>query len=230
MLLVVALAGAAALAAPPKSPPKKPAARAPAKPAGKPPTAAEMEALNRDDAAAEAAADKGDLEAALRYVDYFGHEQEDFASAMLEYGRSQRSLRRAVEKKFGEDEWAQAAAALGVPRHQRGRDKRSVRREGDVVYVKNFGAAHEAPYVNVDGVWKVSVRDVLLTALRARFGRDMKVEEADLHVLAGKMAKVIRTRAEGLSGLADSVESGGIQSAGALRAAIDGLQTPRPAR
>jgi len=189
-----------------------------------------MEALDRDDAAAEAAADAGDMPAALRYVDYFGHEQEDFATAMLEYGRSQRALRRAVETKFGGDTWAQAAAALGVPRHQRGKDKRTVRREGDVVYVKNFGAEHEAPYVNVDGVWKVSVRDVLLTALRARFGRDVKVEEADLHVLAGKSAKVIRKRSDGLSGLADSVESGGIKSEDALRAAIDKLRAPAARR
>ena len=104
ILLVVALAGGVALAAPPKSPPEKAAARSPARPAAKPPTASGMEALDRDDAAAESAADAGDMEAARHYVDYFGHEQEDFASAMLEYGRSQRSLRRAVENKFGEDE------------------------------------------------------------------------------------------------------------------------------
>jgi hypothetical protein len=84
-LLVVLLLSGTALAAP-----------------GKPPTAKEMDALDRDEAAAEAAMDAGDLQKALRYVDYFGHEQEAFATAMLEYGKTQRALRRAVEKKFGE--------------------------------------------------------------------------------------------------------------------------------
>ena len=199
---------------------------------GKPPTAKEMEALDRDEAAAEAAMDAGDLQQALRYVDYFGHEQQAFATAMLEYGRSQRTLRRAVEKKFGAETWTQAAKALGVPHHDRDKEKRTVRREGGVVYVKNLGAEHEAPYVNVKGVWKVSVRDILLTALRARFGPGFKTEEADLHVLAGKMAKVIQKRSDGVAQLADSVESGGITSAAALQAAIDGLRNPgaRPAR
>src|SRR5678815_2358770 len=107
LVLVVSCACVAAVAAPVKpgaKPAAKPGAKAPAKP-GKPPTATEMEALDRDDAAAETAADAGDMPAALRYVDYFGHEQEDFATAMLEYGRSQRALRRAVETKFGGDTW-----------------------------------------------------------------------------------------------------------------------------
>src|SRR2546423_4333660 len=125
--LVVGLTCAAALAAPAKQP-----------------TAKEMEALDRDEAAAEAAMDAGDLQKALLYIDYFGHEQEAFATAMLEYGRSQRALRRAVEKKFGDDAWTQAAKALGVPHHDRDKEKRTVRRHGGVVYVKNFGAEHEA--------------------------------------------------------------------------------------
>ena len=48
-----------------------------------------------------------------------------------------------------------------------------VRREGAVLYVRNAGAQHEVPYVKVNGVWKVSVRDVLLVALKSRFGDDV---------------------------------------------------------
>ena len=194
-------------------------------------TEAELADLNRDDAAAEAAADRGDFTAALRYVDFFGHEQEEFATSILEYGRDQRKLRKAVSDRLGERAWRHAAAALGIPRH-RGRDEgRSVRREGDVVLVRNSGAEFDTPYVKVGGVWKVSVRDVLLNAIHARFGRDEKVEEADLHVLAGKMAAVIRRRAKGLSDLAESVRAGRIRSDPDLREAARALrqEAPRPA-
>ena len=193
-------------------------------PAAARPTAQEMEALDRDDAAAEAAADAGDFKAALRYMDFFGHEEEEFATAMLEYGREQRALRGAVVDKLGERAWRQSAAALGVARHSRAKEGRKIRREGEIVYVRNVGADHDVPYVKVNGLWKVSVRDVLLTGVRARFGPDEKVEEADLHVLAGKMATVVGQRAKDLAGLAESVQAGRIQSAAALRQAAEALR------
>jgi hypothetical protein len=189
------------------------------------PSLEERKALDRDDAAAEAAADRGDVQAALRYMDFFGHEQEEFASAMVEYGRQQRALRRAVTDKFGEQSWQEAASALGVPRHGR-KDQRSFRREGDVVYVRNKGSQHDVPYVKVNGVWKVSVRDVLLTGVKARLGKDVKIEEADLHVLAGKLAKVVRQRGKGMAGLAESVRAGRIRTAAALRDAVEALKRP----
>ena len=188
------------------------------------PSAEDLKALDRDDAAAESAIDTGDLQKALRFVDFFGHEQEDFATATLQYGRSQLALRRAVVEAFGEKAWTETATALGVPRHDHDKGRRSVRREGDVVFVKNAGAEHEVPYVKVGGVWKLSVREVLLVALTARFGRDVKVEEADLHVLAGKMAKVVRKRSDDLSSLADSVRDGRVRSPGALRKAAEALR------
>ena len=190
----------------------------------------DLEDIDRDDAAAEAAADRGDLPAALRYMDFFGHEQEAFASAVLEYGRDQRKLRKAVLDSLGERAWRHAAAALGVPHHRGRGEGRSVRREGDVVYVRNAGAEFETPYVKVNGVWKVSVRDVLLTAIRARFGEREKVEEADLHVLAGKMATVIRRRSKGLSELAESVRAGRIRTDAALREAAQALRREGPVR
>ena len=96
-----------------------------------------------------------------------------------------------------------------------------MRRDGAVLYVKNPGAAHEVPYVQVDGVWKLSLRDVLLTAVKARFGPEVAVEESDLHVLAGKMAKVVRGRAESLSELAESVRARRVRSAEELRKAVE---------
>src|SRR5687768_15349420 len=57
------------------------------------PSRDELKALDRDEAAAEAAADTGDVREALRYFDYFGHEHEAFATAVLKYGRAQRRLR-----------------------------------------------------------------------------------------------------------------------------------------
>ena len=192
----------------------------------------ELQALDRDEAAAEAAADAGDFSAALRYMDYFGHEQEAFATAVLEYGRDQRKLRRAVLDKLGDRAWRRAARALGIPRHRRrGREAegRTVRKEGPVVLVRNSGAEHDVPYVKVDGVWKISVRDVLLIAVRTRLGPEAKVEEADLHVLAGKTAKVIRRRGKGMSDLADAVRAGRVDSDRALREAAEALrrETPR---
>lgn len=187
------------------------------------PSAEELKALDRDEAAAEAAMDRGDVREALRYVDYFGHEQEDFATAMLEYGRAQRELRRAVVGAFGQRAWDEAARSLGVPRHGP-KHRRSVRRDAGVVYVKNPGAAHEVPYVRVDGVWKLSLRDVLLTAVTARFGAEADVEEADLHVLAGKMARVVRARAQGLATLAASVRGRRVASDEELRKAVEGLR------
>jgi hypothetical protein len=84
--------------------------------------------------------------------------------------------------------------------------------------------------VKVNGVWKVSVRDILLTAVRARFAAKEKVEEADLHVLAGKMAKVIGGRSKGLADLAESVRAGRIRSDAALREAAQNLRRgPAPA-
>ena len=187
------------------------------------PSRDELKALDRDEAAAEAAADAGDVREALRYFDYFGHEHEAFAAAVLEYGRAQRRLRRAVVGAFGDEAWADAARALGVPR-RRGGEGRSVRRDGAVLYVKNPGATHEVPYVRVDGVWKLSLRDVLLTAVRARFGADVAVEESDLHVLAGKMAKVVQARAKSLSDLAESVRARRVRSGEELRKAVEALR------
>ena len=66
-------------------------------------------------------------------------------------------------------------------------------------------------------------------AIRARFGANEKVEEADLHVLAGKMAKVIRGRSQGLADLADAVRAGRIRTDAALREAADNLRRA-PAR
>ena len=189
-----------------------------------PPSKTDLADLDRDDAAAEAAADRGDFPAALRFMDFFGHEQEEFATAMLEYGRDQRKLRKAVVDALGERAWLHAADALGVPHHKPRGEGRSARREGDVLYVRNGGAEFESPYVKVGGVWKVSVRDVLLTAIRARFGQKEKVEEADLHVLAGKMAKVIRGRSKGLSDLAEAVRTGRIRTDAALREATENLR------
>jgi hypothetical protein len=223
VLLFLALGAAARSPAPTERPSNT------AAPHDAPPPAArvserELGDLDRDDAAAEAAADRGDFPAALRYMDFFGHEQEEFATAMLEYGRDQRKLRKAVVDSLGERAWRHAAAALGVPHHRSRGEGRSVRREGEVVYVRNGGAEFESPYVKVGGVWKVSVRDILLTAVRARFGAKEKVEEADLHVLAGKMAKVIGARSKGLADLAESVRAGRIRSDAALREAAQNLR------
>src|SRR5258705_7592571 len=90
--------------------------------------AEDLAEIDRDDAAAEAAADAGDFTRALRYMDFFGHEQEAFATAILEYGRDQRKLRRAVLDKLGERAWRRAARALGIPRHRGPAQERSVRR------------------------------------------------------------------------------------------------------
>ena len=67
--------------------------------------------------------------------------------------------------------------ALGVPPLPRGEDNepRSLRREGNILYAKVPGGANEVPYVKVDGVWKVSVRDVLITALRAQLRAGRRV-------------------------------------------------------
>lgn len=213
--------------APAQSPPTSPRQTLPL-------TDKERADLDRDEAAAEAAGARGDLAGALRYMDYFGHEQEDFAAAMLEYDRSQGDLRRAVIDKLGQRAWRRTAAALGIPRHRRrGRDgddaegDRTLRREGRIVYIRNAGARHDIPYVNVDGVWKVSVRDVLLTALKARFGPGVKFEEADLHVLAGKMAKVVRRRGKRLADLAASVRAGRVATPDALREAAAALRAEK---
>jgi hypothetical protein len=181
----------------------------------------ELRALDRDDAAAEAAVASGDLDAALHFFDYAGHEQEDFARASLEYRIARQELRGAVRDVFGRRTWSRAAAALGVPRRGRGTPQRSLRREGTILYVKNAGGGNEIPYVNVDGVWKVSVRNVLLAAVQVRFGETVEYEEADLFVLAGKMGRVLRGRAGQLSALAHDVRAGRVKSAEELHAAID---------
>jgi hypothetical protein len=184
----------------------------------------DLRALDRDDAAAEAAVASGDLDAALRYFDYAGHEQEDFARASLEYRLARQKLRGAVRDVFGRRTWARAAAALGVPRPGRGPAQRSLRRQGPILYVKNSGGGNEVPYVEVDGVWKVSVRNILLAAVQARFGPAVEYEEADLFVLAGKMGRVFRGRAEQLSALVDDVRAGRVKSAEELHAAIDRIR------
>lgn len=211
------------------TPPPRAAPEAPAK-ASTELTEKELAEIDRDDAAGEAAADAGDFTRALRYMDFFGHEQEDFATAVLEYGRDQRTLRRAVLDKLGERAWRHAAAALGVPRRRGRGTGRTARREGDIVFLRNEGAEHDVPYVKVGGVWKVSVRDVLLGAVKASLGEDAKFEEADLHVLAGKMAKVIRQRGKGMSDLAERVRSGRIASDAELREAAGTLRRGAPRR
>lgn len=182
----------------------------------------ELTGIERDDAAAEKAAEAGDVRAALRYYAYFGHEQEAFAKSTVEYRRARHDLRAAVTEELGRPAWRRAASSLGGPR---GRDEnRSARREGDVVYVRHAQARHETPYVRTDGVWKVSVRDVLLLAVRARLGEDVEYEEADLHALAGKMAAVLSERAERLRSVAGSVRSGTIASTEQLEQAIKSVR------
>jgi hypothetical protein len=192
---------------------------------------ADLKALDRDDAAAEAALASGDLAAALNYFDYFGHEQEDFCRATLEYRLARQELGNAVRQALGRRAWGRAARVLAVPRHNRGRGPadRTVRREGSVVYLRNAGAANEVPYVNVNGVWKVSTREVLATALRARFGKDVEYEEADLYVLAGKMAHVLRGRARQLSELTADVREKRITTAEQLNAAVEKIRRGSPA-
>jgi hypothetical protein len=188
----------------------------------------DLKALDRDDAAADAAVASGDVPGALRYFDYFGHEQEDFARASVEYRVARQKLREAVRGAFGRREWMRAASALGVPPLPRGEDgaQPSLRRDGNVLYVKVPGGANEVPYVKVDGVWKVSVRDVLITALRARFGPAVEYEEADLFVLAGKMGRVLRGRARQLSALAEDVRAKRVASPEELREAVDRIRRP----
>ena len=190
------------------------------------PTADELRSLDRDDAAAEAAVVRGDVDGALKHFDYSGHEQEEFARATLEYRLARQKLRDAVRERFGRRAWARAAAALGVPRHWRGEGAapRTVRRDGNVVYVRTGNANNEVPYVRVDGVWKVSVRDVLATAVKARFGPAVEYEEADLYVLAGKMGRVLRARAGRLSSLADDVRAKRVRSTDELQAAIKDIR------
>jgi hypothetical protein len=187
---------------------------------------ADLQSLDRDDAAAEAALARGDVQGALKYFDYFGHEQEDFARATLEHRLARQKLRDAVREAFGRRAWARAAAALGVGHHWRGDDAaaRTVRRDGDVLYVKLAGGDHEIPYVKVDGVWKLSIRDVLATAVKARFGRAVEYEEADLYVLAGKMARVLRERAGQLAALADDVKSKRVKNTDELHAAVERIR------
>jgi hypothetical protein len=191
----------------------------------------DLQSLDRDDAAAEAALESGDLDAAVKYFDYFGHEQEDFCRATLEYRLARRKLEDAVRASLGNRTWGRTARALGVPRHWRGRGEgeRSARRQGEVVYVKNPGAGNEVPYVYVEGHWKVSVRDVLVTALRARFGPSVGFEEADLYVLAGKTAKVLRARGARLSALADDVRAKRVATGEQLAAAVDGIRSANAA-
>jgi hypothetical protein len=186
----------------------------------------DLKALARDDAAAEAAVAAGDVRGALRYFDYFGHEQEDFARASVEYRIARQKLREAVRGAFGRRAWARAAAALGVPPMRRGGDgeRPSLRRQGNILYLKQPGGENEVPYVNADGVWKVSVRDVLLAALRARFGPAVEYEEADLFVLAGKMARVLRGRAEQISSLAEDVREKRVATREQLHDAIDRIR------
>ena len=115
-----------------------------AEPSGVPtPPDPQLAAIDRDDAAAEGALAKGDVEATLRYFDYFGHEQEDFARATLEYRLARQKLGDAVRELLGRRAWGRAARALGVPRHWRGDggEPRTVRREGNVVYLKAAGGA-----------------------------------------------------------------------------------------
>lgn len=193
-------------------------------------SAAELKALDRDDAAAEQALKAGDIAAALRYFDYFGHEQEDFARATLEYRLARQKLGAKVREAFGRGAWARAAVMLGVPRRPRDvrGPERAVRREGNVLYVKQAGGGNEVPYVHVKGVWKVSVRDVLIAAVKARFGPAVDYEEADLYVLAGKMARVLRGRAGELSVLADDVSAKRVKTADELHAAVRRIREVRP--
>jgi hypothetical protein len=184
----------------------------------------ELRSIDRDDAAAEKAAASGDVEAALKYFEYFGHEQERFARATVEYRRARHALAEVVTDKLGEDTWRRTAASLGVARHGRRDREPAVRREGRVVYVKHGGARHETPYVLSDGAWKVSVRDVLLLALRARFGVGLTYEEADLHVLAGKMGDVLERRSKRIRTVADSVRTGKIRSRAELEAAVESIK------
>ena len=200
----------------------------PARAGGDAPVPIDLKSLDRDDAAAEAALARGDVDGALKYFDYFGHEQEEFARATLEHRLARQELRGAVREAFGRRAWGRAAAALGVPRHWRGRGaaQRSLRREGKVIYVKSAGGENEVPYVNVGGVWKLSVRDVLAAAVKTRFGPSVEYEEADLFVLAGKMARVLRTRASQLSALVDDVKSKRVKTSDELYAAIHRIRPP----
>jgi len=191
----------------------------------------DLQSLDRDDAAAEAALEAGDLAAALKYFDYFGHEQEDFCRATLEYRLARRKLEEAVRTSLGNRAWGRTARALGVPRHRRGRgdEGRVARRDDNVVYVKNPGAGNEVPYVYDDGRWKVSARNVLVTALRARFGSAVEFEEADLFVLAGKTAKVLRARAGRIAALAEDVRLKRVATADQLDEAVWQIRSPAAA-
>ena len=194
------------------------------------PTAKQLAALDRDSAAAEAAAAKGDIDTARRYVDLSGHEQEALARAMLEYGAAQASLRKAVIKRFGDTAWREAARTLRMPeRSVASRSKRRVRLAEGVLYVKQQGVSTETPYVNVEGVWKLSVRDVVYQAIKGAL-KDRppeEIEEATLFGVAGKIAKVLQGRAQTLTGLADAVASGKFESVEQFNDAVANVEGGR---
>jgi hypothetical protein len=121
-----------------------------------------------------------------------------------------------------------AGAGRAASRTGPGKLQRTARREGAVLYVKNAGAAHEVPYVNPDGTWKVSVREVLVIALRARFGPSVTYEEADLYVLAGKTGKVLRDRAAKIAALTEDLRAKRVASAEQLHESIDRIRRGTP--
>lgn len=184
---------------------------------GKPATAAQLKALDRDIAAADAAAAKRDLDAALAYVDYTGHEQEALARAMLQYGARQAELKAAVTKHLGKKAWPQAAKALGLPDRPRpARSKRTARVIEGVLFVRSTEAGTEVPYVKIDGVWKLSIREVVYLALR-KAGVTTDVEEAVLFTVAGKTAKLLEKRNQHLHDLAEGVKAGELKTVDDLK-------------
>lgn len=195
------------------------------------PTAKELAELDRHNAAAEKAAEAEDWDEALKYIDYSGHEQEALARATIEYGAAQAKLRTAAVERFGADAWKTAAGALNIPERPRPeKSKRAVRKEEGILYVKNKGAKTEVPYVKVDGIWKLSIRDVVFLAIKGVLG-DREVEESTLFLIAGKTAKKQQERNEKLLALARDVEAGTYESAEAFQqAAAALLKEQKPAR
>ena len=138
--------------------------------------------------------------------------ERDMTQSLCAYAVAATRVEQAVRRKFGDDAAAEMVHAIGETTEKDLADA-DVTVDGDTATVKLPHSSEPVKMVREDGVWKVSVKDLLA---------GMSDEDAKATMEKNKQCE------EGFDRVAGKVEAGKLKTAEAVNEAVDRVINPPP--